>query len=561
MLKNLHVKNMALIEEIDVDFENGLIVFTGETGAGKSLLLGSVNVALGQKASKEIIRQGTDYSLVEMTFQIGEKEAEQLKAYDICMDGDYVTVTRRISDGRSVSKINGETVNLSTLKAVMSVLVDIHGQHEHQSLLYEKKHLEILDQFASNETGALRRQLKEKYTRYAELKKLLAEMDIDEAKRAREIEFAQFEVSEITSANLKIGEDEELERQMKFVSNSQEILSAISSIYQYLGYEQDNGAGAQIGRAITEMNRVSGYDDSVKNMQDALYEMDELCRELVSDIEAYHRNMEFDAETAREVEERFDIISHLKLKYGRSIQEICEYADEKQAYLERLQNLNDELEKIRSEMQSCYREMEAICEKISDARRSAAEKLEQLIVTALEELNFLSVDFRIVISRTEEITENGFDHVSFMISTNPGEPLKPLAKIASGGELSRIMLAIKSILASEDDVDTLIFDEIDTGISGRTAQKVAEKLAKISRKHQIICISHLSQIAAMADDHYLIEKHLRNDRTITTLSKLDRDASIREIVRINGGTEITNASFVQAEEMKDMAEQVKSNLG
>ncbi len=560
MLKNLHVKNMALIEEIDVDFENGLIVFTGETGAGKSLLLGSVNIALGQKASKELIRQGTNYSLVEMTFQIGSRETEYIKSFEIDMEDDYVTVTRKISEGRSICKINGETVNLSTLKAVMSVLVDIHGQHEHQSLLYEKKHLEILDQFAWNEESALQKQLKQTYAQYKELNNRLAKLDIDEAERAREIEFAQFEVSEIASANLEKGEDEKLEQQLKLVSNSQEILSAISSVYQFLGYDQDSGAGAQIGRAILELDRVSDYDSSVKAMQDSLYEIDELCRDVVSEIETYHRNMEFDPETARSVEERFDIISHLKLKYGKSIEEILQYAKEKQAYLDRLIHLQDELDLLHSEIHSCYEKMEELCAKISEIRKNAAKRLEEQIVTALEELNFLSVDFRIVITRKEEISENGYDHVAFMISTNPGEPLMPLAKIASGGELSRIMLAIKSILASEDDVDTLIFDEIDTGISGRTAQKVAEKLAKISKNHQIICVSHLSQIAAMADHHYLIEKHLENDRTITMLRELERDASIREIVRINGGTEITSASLIQAEEMKDMATQVKSNL-
>lgn len=561
MLQNLHVKNLALIEEVDVDFQNGLIVFTGETGAGKSLILGSVNVALGQKASKELIRQGTDYSLVELTFSVNNREAEILKNMDVYMeDGHTVTVTRKISDGRSVSKINGETVNLNTLKKAMALLVDIYGQHEHQSLLYPKKHLEILDQFAKEKIQPYTVELKKEYADYLSLKKKLESMDLDESKRARDIEFLEYEVNEILSANLQEDEDVQLEKEFRRISNSQNILEVLAETYQEIGYESDNSAGECISRAIRSVSSVSELDEKIPDFQNMLYELDELCRNLSAEIQEYNRNMEFDSQYAEEVSQRLDLINHLKLKYGKTIGEILDYSEQKQNELFRLQNLEFEIEKLTAELKKSYEKMEELCGNISDIRKKAAVSLREKIISALTDLNFLSVEFEISITKKEEISENGYDNIEFLISTNPGEPLKSLAKVASGGELSRIMLAIKSILASEEDVDTLIFDEIDTGISGKTAQKVAEKMAKISIGHQVICISHLSQIAAMADDHYLIEKNMENNRTFTNIKKLDRRQSIEEIVRINGGSEVTEASLKQAEEMKDMAEGVKSSL-
>ena len=561
MLQNLHVKNLALIEEVDVDFDKGLIVFTGETGAGKSLILGSVNVALGQKADKEMIRQGTDYSLVELSFSVMEREAEKLKKMDIYMEDDHtVTVTRKISEGRSVSKINGETVNLNTLKKAMALLVDIYGQHEHQSLLYPKKHLEILDQFAKEKIEPYTEKLKIEYRKYLELKKRLESMDLDEGKRARDLEFLEYEVNEILKAELQEGEDITLEKEFKRMSNSQNILQALGETYQEIGYDSPSGAGECIGRGIRSITAVADMDEKIPELQKMLFELDELCRNLSAEIQDYHRNMEFDPQYAAEISERLDLINHLKIKYGQSITEILSYAEEKQKEIDGLKNLDFEIEAVKTQIDETYRNMDALCKIISDIRKQEATVLAEKVIQSLNDLNFISVQFEISITRKEEIAENGYDFVEFLISTNPGEPLKPLAKVASGGELSRIMLAMKSILASTEDVDTLIFDEIDTGISGKTAQKVAEKMAGISGKHQVICISHLSQIAAMADHHYLIEKKLENDRTVTKIKQLNRQQSIAEIVRINGGNEVTEASLKQATEMKEMAERTKSSL-
>lgn len=561
MLLNLHVKNLALIEEVDVDFEKGLIVLTGETGAGKSLILGSVNIALGNKASKDMIRKGTDYSLVELTFSVSENCAKQLKKYDIYMEEDnIVTVTRKISEGRSISKINGETVNIKTLKNVMSLLIDIHGQHDHQSLLYTKNHLDILDKFAKDSILELKEKIKEEYSKYTKLIKKLEEFNIDEGQKAREIEFAEYEVNEIESANLKPEEDVQVEEEFKKLSNSKEIVSALSEIYNALSYETAGGLGDIINKAVMDINSIKGMDEKISQFQTELYDIDNLCRELTSQIYDYNSGMDFNPEYVREVEERLDVINHLKLKYGNSIEEILRYKEEKEEYLEKLNNMTDEMESVKNQISELEGTLNNLCTKLSEQRKKAAKELEVLVKQALVDLNFIAVEFEIQITRKESIGENGFDNVEFMISTNPGESVKPLVKVASGGELSRIMLAIKSILATEDDIDTLIFDEIDTGISGQTAMKVAEKMAKISRNHQVICISHLSQIAAMADSHYLIKKTSDENSTTTSIKKLTRQQSIEELVRINGGSGITEAGLIHATEMKDMADRTKSNL-
>ncbi|WP_370785756.1 DNA repair protein RecN [Eubacterium ventriosum] len=561
MLLNLHVKNLALIEEVDVDFEKGLIVLTGETGAGKSLILGSVNIALGNKASKDMIRKGTDYSLVELTFSVSENCAKQLKKYDIYMEEDnIITVTRKISEGRSISKINGETVNIKTLKNVMSLLIDIHGQHDHQSLLYTKNHLDILDKFAKDSILELKEQIKEEYSKYTKLIKKLEEFNIDEGQKAREIEFAEYEVNEIESANLKPEEDVQVEEEFKKLSNSKEIVSALSEIYNALSYETAGGLGDIINKAVMDINSIKGMDEKISQFQTELYDIDNLCRELTSQIYDYNSGMDFNPEYVREVEERLDVINHLKLKYGNNIEEILRYKEEKEEYLEKLNNMTDEMESVKNQISELEGTLNNLCTKLSEQRKKAAKELEVLVKQALVDLNFIAVEFEIQITRKESIGENGFDNVEFMISTNPGESVKPLVKVASGGELSRIMLAIKSILATEDDIDTLIFDEIDTGISGQTAMKVAEKMAKISRNHQVICISHLSQIAAMADSHYLIKKTADENSTTTSIKKLTRQQSIEELVRINGGSGITEAGLIHATEMKDMADRTKSNL-
>lgn len=558
MLLNLHVKNLALIKEVDVDFTNGLVVLTGETGAGKSLILGSVNIALGKKVEKDIIRKGAEYALVELTFCIDSRLKEKLEQYDVYPeDENIIVVSRKITHGRSVSKINGETVSLTTLKSVMDLLIDIYGQHDHQSLLYKNTHLQILDKFAGEEVKELKNTISDKYSQYIEIKKELDKFDMDETKRLRECEFAEFEINEIEAANLSLGEDDEVENEFKKLSGSEKIMSSLSDAYQIMGYEGNQGVCECISRIGYDLSEISDIDSKLSDFQKQIYDIDDMCKGLAREMSDYIDEVNYEPQRVVEVEERLNLINHLKLKYGQSIEKILAYKDEKQAYLDSLNNYNLMREEAKTKLDKEMSELVVLCDKLSSLRKKYAIKLEETVVKALEDLNFLSVKFKINVSKKENVSANGHDEVEFLISTNPGEEVKPLAKVASGGELSRIMLAIKSILAGEDEIDTMIFDEIDTGISGKTAQMVADKLMGISKEHQVICISHLAQIAAMADSHYLIEKNTDNESTETNIYKLSRENSIKELVRISSGGEITETAIKHATEMKEMAERAK----
>lgn len=555
MLLNLHVKNLALIEEVDVDFEKGLIVLTGETGAGKSLILGSINIALGNKATKEIIRQGKDYALVELTFSVDEKSKKKLEEYDINIDDDVITVSRKITDRRSVAKINGETVNVSILRNVMSELVDIYGQHDHQSLLYKNKHLEILDEFASAEIGSLKTNICLKYKEYLLLNEKLKNFEYDEATRMRELELIKFEVDEIDNAELTVGEDEALEVEYKKISNSQNIIENLAGIEQTLSENQ--GIKDLISSCIALINDVGSDDEKVRSIRDELYNIEALIQDLSREVYDYSVNITINPERLNEIEKRLNLINHLKLKYGNNISEILIYRNKKQEQLDMLLNYEENLYLLKEEISVLEKYITGLCCELSDIRSKAALELEKLVVKALKDLNFLQVDFKIQISRKNSFNENGFDDIEFLISTNPGEPVRSIGKVASGGELSRIMLALKSILANEDNIDTLIFDEVDTGVSGRTAGMVANKLAMISRMRQVICISHLAQIASMADAHYLIEKNIKDNETFTNIVKLSYEESIEELVRISGGSEITESAYIHAKEMKEVADRTK----
>ena len=558
MLLNLHVKNLALIKEVDVDFTNGLVVLTGETGAGKSLILGSVNIALGKKVEKDIIRKGAEYALVELTFCIDSRLKEKLEQYDVYPeDENIIVVSRKITHGRSVSKINGETVSLTTLQNVMDLLIDIHGQHDHQSLLYKNTHLQILDKYAGEEVKELKNTISDKYSQYIEIKKELDKFDMDETKRLRECEFAEFEINEIEAANLSLGEDDEVENEFKKLSGSEKIMSSLSDAYQIMGYEGNQGVCECISRVGYDLSEISDIDSKLSDLQKQIYDIDDMCKGLAREISDYIDEVNYEPQRVGEVEERLNLINHLKLKYGQSIEKILAYKGEKQAYLDSLNNYNLMREETKTKLDKEMSELVVLCDKLSSLRKKYAIKLEETVVKALEDLNFLSVKFKINVSKKENVSANGQDEVEFLISTNPGEEVKSLAKVASGGELSRIMLAIKSILAGEDEIDTMIFDEIDTGISGKTAQMVADKLMSISKEHQVICISHLAQIAAMADSHYLIEKNTDDESTETNIYRLSREDSIKELVRISSGGEITETAIKHATEMKEMAERAK----
>ncbi|SEW45388.1 DNA repair protein RecN [[Clostridium] fimetarium] len=559
MLLNLYVKNMALIEEADISFKKGLNILTGETGAGKSIIIGSINVALGNKVSADIIRKGAEYALVELSFKINDQDKiNELKAMDIEeLDEGQILISRKITSSRSVIKVNGETVTASQVKQIAAILIDIHGQHEHQSLLNESKHLELIDKFADSKITEHKNVLKQEYSRYFDIKKKLDDMSIDDEQRQREIAFFQFEINDIESAGLKDGEDEELEIQFKKMVNSQKIIDEISQVNNYIGESNFDNASDMVSKSVKALTNVVGYDESLEPMLAQLNDLESILNDLGRDISNYISDSEFNAEEFEYVQNRLNTINNLKMKYGRTINDILKYRDVKSEKLTEYENFDSVKETLIHNLKKSEDNMNEYCEKLSIIRKEAGTKLSERIRQALIELNFIEVKFEVEFNKSNNFTANGFDTAKFMISTNPGEDIKALAKIASGGEMSRIMLAIKTVLADKDDIETLIFDEIDTGISGRTAQMVSNKLNEISSMHQIICITHLPQIASMADTHFLIEKSLKDNSTVTSIFELNEKSSIEELARLLGGTTITDAVITNASEMKSMAMESK----
>lgn len=557
MLRSLHVKNLALIDEIEVEFGEGLNILTGETGAGKSIILGSVNLALGGRYTRDIIRDGADYGFVELTFEIRDPgQIERLKALDVFPEEGMVVLSRRLMEGRSVSRINGETVTMGLLREVSAVLIDIHGQHEHQSLLYKKNHLEILDAFAREEGAGCRQAVQEAYWDYRACEKELEEVSMDESQRAKEMAFLEFEVEEIEKAALQEGEDEELESAYRRMANGRKIAGSALEAYRYTSEDPDS-ASENLSRAIRALSEAAECDEGARQLQEQLVEVDSLLNDFNRELSDYSKSCEYSEEELYETENRLNEINRLKVKYGGTVGEILAYQEQQAGKLEKLQDYEAYLAGLEKKAREAEALLAKACRSLSQVRKSQAAILEEAVQKGLEELNFADVRFEIHFEELKSYTGNGTDDVEFMISLNPGQPLRPLKDVASGGELSRIMLAIRTVMARRDDIETLIFDEIDVGISGRTAQKVSEKMALIGKTHQVICITHLAQIAAMADAHYVIEKTVEEMETRTRIRRLTEEDSVRELARILGGARITEAVLTNAREMKELAKGIK----
>lgn len=560
MLQRLYVKNLALIDEIEVEFDRGLNILTGETGAGKSIILGSVNLALGGRYTKDMLRKGCDYGFVELSFCLESKrQIQKLKELDIFPEGGVVVLSRRLMDGRSTSRINGETVTMSLLREVAEVLIDIHGQHEHQSLLYKKNHLAIVDEFAREHIGNIQREVAEAYREYRELLKELEASDMDEASRAKELSFLRFELSEIEKAQLKPGEDEDLETAYRFMANNKKIVDGVAEAYHYTSQDAQS-ASEGLSRAIRALSDVKEYDEKAAALYEQLVEVDGLLNDFNHELSEYSQVCECSEEELYDTEQRLNEINRLKVKYGNSIEEILSYAEEQKEKIRKLEDYETYLADMKANCEQAKKRLFEHAERLSAIRREQACILEHTIVQGVRELNFADVKFEIRFAPLKECTAQGIDDVEFMISLNPGQPLRPLSEVASGGELSRIMLAIKTALADRDAVETLIFDEIDVGISGRTAQKVSEKMAVIGRNHQVICITHLAQIAAMADAHYVIEKKVEHMETATEIRRIEETEVIEELARILGGAKITDAVLENAKEMKELAKEMKADI-
>jgi len=558
MLQNLHVKNLALIDETEVDFKEGLNILSGETGAGKSIIIGSINLALGEKVQKEMLRENAESALVELVFSVeNDSQKQALAELEVFPEDDYVILSRKIVNGRGVAKINGESVPASKMREVAAILIDIHGQHEHQSLLHKKKHLEILDEFAKEALAAKKEDLKAAYTVYKGLLEELNQADVDEEERLREASFLEYEIKEITEANLQENEDETLEEEYKRFRNGKKIMEALHMAYQYSGSGSENASDLTM-RALKELSGASAYDEKVRELEQQMLEIDNLLNDFNREIADYIDETDFDDETFYQIEKRLDEINHLKSKYGKTIVDVLATLAEKEARLAKLQDYDAYLAQLKGKVADAEQTLRTISMEVSEIRQHNAKTLVAEVTQALCDLNFLDVRFEMQFAQLENYTANGLDDAEFLISTNPGEPVKPLGKVASGGELSRIMLAIKTVMADNDAIETLIFDEIDSGISGRTAQMVSEKMNTLGRNHQIICITHLPQIAAMADAHYLIEKSVENSTTVSKIRLLNEEESINELSRMLGGVEITDKVRESAREMRELARQKKA---
>ena len=551
MLQNLHGKNMALIDEVEIELQSGLNILTGETGAGKSIIIDSIGFALGEKADKNLVRNPDEASLVELTFvEENETILHALSEAQIEVEDGVIILSRKISNGRTIAKINGESVPASKLKEIASLLIDIHGQHEHQSLLHASKHLNFLDEFAKNEIGTLKDELAKAYTSYRQIQKELEEGSLDQESRARELSLLEYELHEIESANLKTGEDEELETEYRKIGNSKKIIEALQEVSQLMG---ERGAADAVARSVRELMSVSALDEDMGSLCDQISDIEQLISDFGRDLSGYIDALEYDEERVSFVETRLDELNHLKAKYGTSIDAVIASMQERQQRIDKLLNYAEYEQNLKAEYEKARQDLEGLCQRLSDIRHAAGEQFKQQMIAALSDLNFLDVRFDLDFQRLDHFTGDGFESMGFLISTNPGAPLRKLKDIASGGELSRIMLAFKSILASQDEIDTLIFDEIDTGISGRTAQMVSEKMNVIAKNHQVICITHLPQIAAMADAHFFIEKNVIDNSTVTDIHLLDQEESIAELGRMLGGVEVTETVLQSAREMKELA--------
>lgn len=559
MLKNIHVRNFALIDEVEIDLTKGLNIITGETGAGKSIIIDAVNFALGQRVSKDVVRDDAEYALAELVFSIESEDIRnRLNDYGIVSQEDEIIFQRKITNGKSTARVNGETVTAAVLKELANCIIDIHGQHDNQSLLNKNRQLSLLDSLIEDKLKDIPEKLHDSYVNYMAKVKELDELKNHVGDKDKELVFLKYQVDEIIAASLKPGEDEEVEALYRKMSSAKRIAESISEVHRLTGYDSE-GAGSLVGRAVSKMRQVSDFDKDTSDLASILTDIDSLLNDFNRSVADYEESLEFSDEEFESVESRINIINGLKSKYGSTIEEITAFKDKAEKSIEKLMDLENAEYKLSAEVDEAKEKLLELCKQASDVRKAGAIELSKSIADALKDLNFLEASFEIKVEPDmNSISSAGYDQVEMLISTNPGERMKPLESVASGGEMSRIMLAIKSVMASKDNIPTLIFDEIDTGISGRTAQKVSEKMGAISRSHQVICVTHLPQIAAMADTHFEIKKTAETGRTITSITRLGDEDSIIELARMLGGVAITDAVLDNAREMKSQAKLLKS---
>jgi len=568
MLSQLHIENIAVISSTDINFHEGLNILTGETGAGKSIIIDSINMILGERASRDLIRTGKDKAIVEALFYISSRDVIERLAemgIEVEEDGSLLISRELTSSGKNICRINGRMVTTTMLRNIGKFIVNIHGQHDNQELLQPDKHVEYLDRFGGEELLEAKKAYESAYRDFNNVRNEIKRLSGDDRERERKIDLLQFQLEEIENAKLKPGEEEELSEQRRFLSNAEKIISSVNRIYELLYTGGNRGLSVQDGFAeiLKEFEEVVKYEPKLAEHYKNLEEIGYQIQEIAYDLRDYRDNFEYDQSMLESVEQRLDTIFKLKRKYGATIDEILEYRDKIKNELEEILSSEERLHELHKKLEDTLKILEEFGNKLSFYREKAASVLREKVMNELKELDMDKVQFQVDVkkqynqNREIQFYANGCDKVEFLISTNPGEPLKPLIKIASGGELSRIMLAIKTVLADSDEVNTLIFDEIDTGVSGRAAQKIAEKLSHIGQKKQVLCITHLAQIASMADYHYLIEKNIYKEEANTTVKLLNAEKRKEELARIIGGAEITDLTLQHAEEMIQMADKLK----
>ena len=550
------MKNCALVEELRLNIDENLNILTGETGSGKSIIIDALGLCLGEKYDRSFLRKGTDKGLVEAIFYAQNSHLNKvLEENDLELDEDNLLVITRViyCDGKSVARVNGRTVKMAVLKQIASTLIDIHGQHQTQALFNKETHLEFLDLFGEIELVDFKRKYKTIYDKYSEVKRVLNALteNKDDMQIQREIDLLKFQINEIECANLSKDEYEDLLKQREVYRNSEKIYSNLNLSYQHL-YDGSVNAVDLIGNAVKELGAIAEYDKSLNDynndIERIMYELQDISRE----IRNYKENINFEPYELEQIEVRVDEINNLRRKYGETIEDIFEYYNKIKTRLDEILNRDERVEELKEEVLKFEKKLSVKADDLTQARIKVASNLEEVLLIELKSLNMKDVVFKVDFKKSL-FTQNGQDDLEFMISFNLGEDIKPIYKVASGGEMSRFMLAFKTILADIDQIDTLVFDEIDTGISGIAAQIVGEKLSNIGKKKQIICITHLPQIAANADTHYCIEKSTSNERTFTTIRKLNHSQKRDEIARLIAGSNITEKTMEHASEIIDLA--------
>ena len=561
MLDSLNIKNMAVIDQTNASFGSGFNVLTGETGAGKSIVIGSVNMILGERSSRDMVRHGQQRALLQAMFSTDSpKLAQILDGLGLEADDGSILISREITaDGKSTCRLGSQLTTSGALRELGTYLINIHGQHDNQMLLSAAHHIDFLDSFAGKTTLASIDKYKKLYLRRSQLIAKIDDLTANAEERAKRIELLQFQADEIKAAALTDGEEESLNEEYKVSSNAEHIIARLSEAYTIL-YDGETTVYDGLSAASKALEDVAEFDSTLAQNSETLNELLYSLSDTASQIRNFRDNLEFDPAYLAEMEVRLSLIFKLKRKYGSSIGEILAYYTDITAELDELCGGGESTEELQNQLESATAELADIGEKLTKTRTKAALMLKKLIEAELADLDMGKSSFEVNIISDGEFFANGMDKVEFLISANPGEPPKPLVKIASGGELSRVMLAIKSVLADSDEVETLIFDEIDTGVSGRAAQKIAQKLFDISRKKQVICITHLAQIACMADHHYSIVKNSDGDLSYTEIVLLNSEQRIDELSRIIGGAEITDTTRNHAKEMLGLAGKMKNDL-